>query len=411
MKKHLGRAILKSQKGIALIIALFAILVMTFLAFEISYNSHVEMAVGATNLDRLRAFYLAKSGVQISLLRVHIFRTVITRFGKDLGGNKGALDIIWSFPFAWPPMLPDGASGIDQDELKKTIKESFIEGAFAATIEGESGKIDINDLASPSKKLQETTASQLKAIIQNRLDQDDEWATENRGRIRPDEIVNNIADYVDEDIDSRNGGSEDSPYGRTDPQVKPTNRPLKTIQELHMVAGITDPLYNLIAPRVSVYGVKGINVNLASAEVIRSIDKQLDDEKVKRIIERRGDPKAGPFSDLNDFTTFVQSLGVNPQTFNKEPEIPLLFDSEINFRIRSTGIYKKTQREIVAIVYDFDKVKEQLSTHLQSSPGPSAQASPGAAAAPGTSPVASPSPSAAPPAPSGPPQIVFWQEF
>jgi general secretion pathway protein K len=411
MKKRVAKMILKSQKGMALIIALFAIMIMTFLAFEISYNSHVEMAVGSTHLDQLRAFYLAKSGVQISLLRVYVYKSVIKRFGKDLGSNKSALDIIWSFPFAWPPLIPEEASGIDKSELEKTVKESFIEGAFAATIEGESGKIDINDLASPSKKLQETTFTQIRSMIQNRLEADDEWAKDNQGRIKSDEVVNNIADYIDEDSESRNGGSEDSPYSRMKYPIKPSNRPLKTIQELHMVAGITDELYKLLAPRVTVYGVKGINVNLATPEVIKSIDKQLTDDMVSKIIARRGDPKLGPYVDNIDFSSFVQSLGVNPQTFNKEPEIPLIFDSEFNFRIKSTGIYKKTQREIVAIVYDFDKVKEQLSTFLQASPSPGSSPGQQAGASPTATPSPTPTPSAAAQSASGPPQIVYWQEY
>jgi general secretion pathway protein K len=400
---------MRNERGVALIITLFSIMVMTFLAFEISYNARVEMAVGASNLDRLRAYYLAKSGVQLSILRLSAYKTAVQRFGAQLGPNKSALDMIWQFPFAWPPSLPEEASSFDKDAVKKAIKESYIDGAFASTIEVEGAKIDVNDLASPSERLRDSVMAQLAQILQNRLDADDDWARENRD-LRVQEIINNIADWVDENADSLNGGAESAYYSKTEPPITPPNRPMKTLAELHMVAGITDDLYNILAPRLTVYGSKGINVNFANAEVLSSIDKQITAEVAAAIIARRGDPnQGGPYKDLDDFKTFIQGKGVNVATFNQKPEIPLLFDAEYNFRIRSTGVYKRAQREIIAIVYDFDKVKGQLSL-LMATPTPTATpATPGGPATP--TPTATPTATPGQQGSSGPPQIIFWQEF
>ena len=93
---------------------MIAVLFMIFMAVEISYNTHVELKIGAAQLDRLKAYYLAKSGVQISLLRINAYKMVLNRYGSQLGSNKADLDLVWSFPFAWPPMLPTEASKFDQ---------------------------------------------------------------------------------------------------------------------------------------------------------------------------------------------------------------------------------------------------------------------------------------------------------
>jgi general secretion pathway protein K len=406
----------KNEKGIALLVTMFAILLMIFLAVEIGFNTAVELRIGASQLERLKAYYLAKSGVNLSLLRINIYKVVMQRFGAQLGSNKSQLDMIWQMPFAWPPDAPPDLDGVDRDMIKKVVKESLIDGGFASYIEGESGKIDINDLASPSQAIQTATHAELVQILQNRLQQDDDWAHAHQN-LQPEVIVNNIADWIDEDDQGRNGGDEKSPYSQTNPPIYPPNRSMKTIDELHMVAGVTDDIYNLLAPRLTVYGLKGINVNYASKDVIRGIDPQITDDIANKIVQRRDDPHlGGPYQSEQDFESFVQQQGVRMDNFNKNPPIPLFFDQEYNFRIRSIGSYGKATREIVAVVYDFGKVKAQLAAALASaSPAQGGQPTPTPIDGGGQQGAPAPTPTAAPGAAtansSGPPQIVYWQDY
>lgn len=401
---------MRNQRGIAMLVALSAVLIMTFLAVEVGYNTAVELAVGVTQMDRLKAYYLARSGVKISLLRIKVYKTVMKKFGTVAGKDKNLLEMIWSFPLVWPPTAAQSMGLVDKEELGKIVKDSIIEGSFMSTIEPEGNKIDLTDLISPSKILRESSYNQLLQIIKNKIEDDDNWANTNRG-LKAEEIINNIADWMDEDTSSLNGGDESSYYNGFDQKVKPSNRPLKTLNELHMVSGVTDEIYNLLLPRVTLYGIKGINVNSASKEVLRSIDSQITDKIAGEIIERRNNPDLGPFTTTDDLASFLKQKGVNTENFNKKPPIPLYFDSEFNFRVKSRGIYKKAQREIFAIVYDFDKVKEQLVTVLPTpSPSPTAATQGATQAQPTASP--SPSPKASPASlPNGPPQIVFWQEY
>ena len=138
-------------------------------------------------------------------------------------------------------------------------------------------------------------------------------------------------------------------------------------------------------------------------------------EIAKAVVDHRTDPKYGPFQGVQDFQTFLQQQGVNVQTFNidpttKNPVINILFDSEINFRIKSTGIYGKAEREIVAVVYDFDKVKSQLSAMVVASVTPTP---PGTRL---TTTAATPSPFTASPAARsrpavGPPWLLIGRNF
>ena len=388
MKSKKRLKFLGNEKGIAMLVALSAVLIMTFLAVEVGYNTQLELALGVTQFQRLKAYYLAKSGVQISLLRIKVYKTALQRFGGNLGKDKSLLDMIWQLPTAWPPVIAADLGLNSKDDLQKSIKKSFIDGSFLATIDSEGSKIDLTDLASPSPALSAAATQQLTQLIKNRLDEDDDWARDNRS-IRADEIVNNIADWMDEDTQSKNGGDENGIYSRGD--VKPTNMPMKTLSELHLVKGVTDEIYNILIKRVTLSGIKAVNVNHASKEVIRSIDAQIDDKTADEIIKRRNDPDLGPF-DKDSFPSFLQTQNINMTTFNTKPPIPLFFDSEFNFKIKSTGINGRAQREIFAIVYDFDKVKTQLAAAMpKPSPSPSPQQN-GAQASPTPTPTPIPTP-------------------
>jgi general secretion pathway protein K len=353
--------ILKQNSGVALLIAITTIAIVAFIAVELSYDSASEYIIASQEVNRMKARYAAKAGVEISLLRINIYKQAQQQFGSMLGNNKSMLDRIWSVPFLWPPMLPEEASGIDKTALAEAQKESFMDATYIAYISSESSKIDLTDLVSPSKALRDSTRESLTRLIDNRLLEDDDWAKENRD-IRANEVINNIIDWMDNDNISLNSGDESNLYKVEDTKLPP-NQPFKTMEELHMVAGMTDDLYELLAPQVTIYGVKAIQINHATKEVLMGLAPVITSDVVERINERK-DSQEGPFKDKQDFMTFLQGLGINTQQL-EEILPPLVFDSESNFRIQSVGTVGLTSSEIIAIVYDFDKVKEKLTESLK----------------------------------------------
>jgi general secretion pathway protein K len=124
---------------------------------------------------------------------------------------------------------------------------------------------------------------------------------------------------------------------------------------------MNEELFQFLLPQVTIYGVKGININQANKELLKSIDPIITDKVADEVIERRSNlEKGGPFRDDTDFIGFI---GANENRFNPS-QIPLYYGNEYNFRIHSVGIYNNVQREIIAIVYDVEGVKERLKTIL-----------------------------------------------
>jgi general secretion pathway protein K len=326
------------------------------------YETNVELAVSSQAVNQVKAHYAAKAGVEISLLRLHIFRKAAAMTDGMIPSSM--LDMIWQTPFMWPPVVPDGASSVDKDEIKAAVKTSSMQGQYLSTIEAESGKIDLNDLGSPLKGVVENTRRQLIQLFAAKQESDEEFARRHRGTDF-NELVTNIKDWVDEDNVSDDGSPENMKYASLGAGDQfPPNQAFKTMQELHMVAGMTDEFFDLLASRVTIFGSKGINVNYAPKDVLKSLDPvQFTDERVSQLMEARSSQTRGPFKNDEDFLGYLQSIGIRDDWYRDDkgqPLVLLLYGPEYNFRIRSTGRSGKVQRDITAIVYDFDRVKARM---------------------------------------------------
>ncbi|MEQ1878047.1 MAG: type II secretion system protein GspK, partial [Bdellovibrionia bacterium] len=395
---------------------------ISFIAIEVSFDATSEYLLAAEEVKRVQAFYAAKAGVHISLLRINIYQQVKQTMGEMLKGQEGVVEMIWQTPFVWPPdsILPEDVSRIDREAIREVVGESLMgDTQYRCDIFSETSKLDINDLGSPSKGLAETTKRQLIRLIENRMAADDDWSEEHKN-LQPEELVNNIIDWVDADSEGRNSSDEKALYNDFHSESIPPNQPFKTVEELHMVSGMDDSLYSYLAPLITVYGVKGVQVNHASADMLRSLDPQITEEIAKLIIKRREDKQlGGPFKNEEDFLNYVSGpeVRLDKAKFN-ETKIPLIFDAEYNFRIKCIGMAgsssRPSTREIIAIVYDFDKVKEKLGKIIadekakenpQATPTPTPVPGPGGGAGGAT-----PSPSPAPGGSRVAPGIVYWIE-
>ncbi len=401
----------KQERGIAVLMAVFTVVVIMYLVTEITYDTNVEYIVNANAVNRIKAYYAAKSGVELSLLRIKIF----TKIQRQLGGSlppaqKKLLDMIWNFPFTWPPMIPDEASGVDKDMIKDKVKESKMDATYYASISDEGSKIDLNDLNSPSKALREVAKRMLNQIFENRIRNDEEWARQNRD-FKYEEVVNNIIDWVDDDRQSLNGGDEKQLYSSLGAEELPPNRAYRTVEELRMVAGMTDQVYDMLKDRVTVYGMRAINPNYASSDVLKSLDPSMKDEVVAKIVKRRSDEKSGgPFKDAGEFWGFANGEGANVTEQNQK-SIPLTFSDVINFKIRSVGEYANVSREIEAIVFDFNTVAGTIAAKTLADAKEAAGGTSGGQS--GGSDAGNPaknSNKSNDPLPKGPPRIVYFIE-
>lgn len=403
--------ILKSQSGMALMLAIFSVVLIVYIVQEVTYETNIEYLVNAKAVHRVKAYYAAKSGVELSLIRIKIFNQIQAQYGenlKNMGAMSKMVDMIWQMPFVWPPIIPGEVNAVDKEDIEKKIKESTMDGVYQTTIIDEGTKIDINDLDSPSKGMRDTTRRLLLKIFESKKETDEVWA-KTYSNFQPEELVNNITDWIDADRESLNGGPESRFYqdmkDLSDLNIQyPPNRHFRSLEELRFVGEMTEEFYKLLAPSITIYGSKAINPNTAPQDLIRALDRSIDDKVMEEFNKRRNDPELPPFVNRDEFWSFMEAHGARIPQETIETT-PLVFTKATNFRIRSLGEYKGAVRQIEAVVFDMSQTTSAVADNYKKENKPDDPNDPGGKS--GT-PAAGPRPNQSPS--KGPPRIVYWTE-
>jgi general secretion pathway protein K len=398
---------LNNSKGVALLQAMFMVMLITFIVNQVNFEAAVEYSVNAQSLHRVRAYQAARAGLELSLLRIKIYQRLMNGEAGVPKEQIGSIaKMIYSIPVSWPMTLPSDLSAVDKDGFEKLNKESLMESTYSTQIQSED-LLNINDLASPIQSQRDRIKNKLKDLFESKMENDKDWAEQNRG-IAFEEVINNIQDWIDSDTESGNGGNERDIYGKLrelDPDNRdnfPPNRYFRSMDELHMVPGVTDEIFEIIKTSFSVFGPMGINPNYAEADTIKALHKSLTDEIVAKVLQRRNDPEeGGPFTSEDDFFDFVNSKGA--RIGDESKEIPLRFTEPCNFRIQSTGASGKTVSTITAITYDFSCATETVSKKLNSTEGGGQGGGNGTGGQPNDQ-------GSRQSLPKGPPRIVYWNE-
>ncbi|HEY0882759.1 MAG TPA: pilus assembly PilX N-terminal domain-containing protein, partial [Archangium sp.] len=81
----------KAERGVAMLLVLVGIAVLSLVANEVRYNSVVELRLATNQRDEVRAHYLAKSGIALSRLMLRFQRQMDAIQIPNLGGLASML--------------------------------------------------------------------------------------------------------------------------------------------------------------------------------------------------------------------------------------------------------------------------------------------------------------------------------
>jgi general secretion pathway protein K len=412
----------KDQKGVALLLAVTSLVLMVYVASEVSMDSTIEYAVNSQELNRIKAYYAARNSADIAMLRVKLFQQA-SRIQLPPGFAQ-ELDQIWKFPFAWPLPIGNDALSAEKDSIEEKTKAALFDGQYEHMISDEGSKIDINDLASPSKTLREVTAKQLVNIFEQKVTSDEKFR-EQYQNFKFKDLINRMTDWMSSVNTSANGGDKRGPFQELG-EGYPPNRGFRTIDELRLVPGMTEEFFSLLSPHITIYGMKAINPNIASEMVLKSLDTGITDEIIKEIIKRRDDPdEGGPFKGTKDeecrtdFKTFIVGRGarLNDAEFD---QIPFLCDKVINFRIQATGrsgsgkgaVQKKINFVVMDINRSATQIKNFIDAEKKAAQGQNPQIDPrtGQPIPPQQQTGQTSAAQKQDPLPKGRPRVVYWSE-
>ncbi|MBY0369846.1 general secretion pathway protein GspK [bacterium] len=355
------------QKGAALLTVLVALMIMTILLFEFQYAAMVERKLAYNDLNQTQAYYLAKSGARVGLLRIALYGKLkannqLASMVPDPNMLKPLLDQIWQMPIpAFPP--PAGATGgmkADRDAAQKVLEQTKItEGQYSVSIKAESSKINLNTLIMPQSALGnrpnflETptrpdlyTAHMLinlmEGFIKNSERPDEEYPD-----LRPEEVVMDIMDWVNVGDTRLMGGSKDQYYEQQNPPYKCKRAPFFTIEELRMVKGIDGYLFDKLRPHITVYANEGkININAASSTLLRTLYRDFTDDDIKKINEKK--QELGNWPSETAFVDYISNtLGraAFKTIYNDPNNYPFTVDTQ-SFKIEAMGEIAKSASSV-----------------------------------------------------------------
>jgi general secretion pathway protein K len=254
----------------------------------------VLMASGMLHKQGLRIFktqhYLSQQQGQSVALGAEIFAGRILK--QDYEDDKESSNIsdhpeeVWAKYSAILPLDNNGVAEVQIDDL--------------------GGRINLNDLIDEQGQVNQLTRERIERLLRV------------LGII--DVSVDALIDWVDPDQQTISAhGAEDGQYLVQDPSYRAANQPFSSVTELRLIAGMTEEAYDLLRPHLTVLPVQGlgINVNMASVEVLRSLHDGITGQQAEGLVSKRMD---APWDTVGDFLqepefSGLQATGLAVRTY------------------------------------------------------------------------------------------------
>ena len=349
--------------------ALSFLATMSVLVLEISRETLVEYSVASKKLHKVQSYYAARAGIELSLIRISIYSEIVSNYKQYLTDKKtlSFVNKIWDFDMSWPisSFLSEQDQQISQslkNAIKGIEKKSFLKVKYYTKIHPQSLQIDVNNLGSPSQLLSSLTRKLILSLFEKEKKNNKKFNKKYLD-VNFQELVNNMADWVDADNKGLNGVNESSYYdvgeGHNN-QFMPPNQSFKSLSELHMVAGMKDDFYELLLPHITLSGEKGLNLNRNQNLNYLFHSQILDEEELELLTDQIKEEKGLLTEEKwKDFLNNIEKL----EKFQDEPFILDSFAEDM-FLISSTGDQKNVTSEIRVYTQNIEKNKVKLQKLL-----------------------------------------------
>jgi general secretion pathway protein K len=298
------------QRGVALLATMLAVALMTLLVVEFTTSAALGYRSAANQADELRAYYLARSGVQVgvAVLEQSSLADSVPTNGSSTPTQYDSLNQLWAQPT--PPIPVDG-------------------GLVSSTIVDEDRKINVNLYLNSRTHQPDPIWAPIIVRLLGNLE------------ISPD-ILPILTDWLDPDSIESQGGAEADYYLTLTPPYEPRNGPIPTIYDLRMLKGMDDTtFFKLSGYLTAATSQATVNVNTAPAEVLAAMAPELENDSslVEAILKARA---VEPFTAPTDLKNRVSGL---PQG---AAFLSLLVTQSSCFTITGEGAFAGTRKRIYA---------------------------------------------------------------
>lgn len=241
-----------AQSGLALITTLLVTAILVTVVTEFAYRMYISTARAGNYRDSARASLLAVDGVAFARAGL----SEMLKRDSNLVINEGGLVFT----------KPAGAG------LSVEIR-----------IIDEKGKLSARVAYPKTGFLDSRTEKGFRGLLKNlKLDE---------------HLIDTLADWIDNDSDTRHFGAEEHDYKALKNPYKPGNNYPATNEELLLVKGYTPKVFRALAPFVSVYTDGLVNINTAPKQVLTALSEDITEAMADEVIRYRN---SSPFKDRSE---------------------------------------------------------------------------------------------------------------
>lgn len=404
------KKIIHNQKGIALLVVLSSIALLTILMYAFQYETSINQIKSYNIQDHLQAKLNAESGLQISLMRLEIYKEALNQLQQNPDLKKkvppSILNDLWNMPLIFPIPKGEKNSIFDNGFIDKFQESSWLTGQIQMSIESLGSKLNINMLAESklrSLRFKKNNKNKPNNNPTANPDQTNPPEKENEV-ITPEDISKAISDKLINLLETNLNNTKESDklfyqrYASKDltylvqaikyyvsdnntdigpltnqidadfqrSGVTAKHAPMSNISEILLIPEWNDDLLNLIKNEISVYDSYYLDLNRMTESFIRILAPEITQEQIKTFFKLKNDPKANiSFNGKDDFISFMSGqIRVDEKTLKDNMEglekISFKFTNSPNlFRIRSVGIQGRSEINLTAIVLIPEKAVEQ----------------------------------------------------
>jgi general secretion pathway protein K len=384
----------RSPRGAALLTVIAAIAVLTALAVNVAYDTRVSLESAANARDELRAEYLARSGVTVSRVIVYFQQQVDAQLEGMRRAAGNAMPVpriqLWN-------LVPVSSAFLDAVFGAPAAGD----GTFEAKLEDEDRKVNAQMDGLPGAGGLE--AAQLASFFQ--LVGDPRWdflfdrEDENGVKTTREDLAIRLHDWTDENEtgSALNGlafesgfGDENYLYdrGAGDDRYRAKNARFDSLEELYLVAGVSDAFMAAFGDRLTVYVGRNSKMNVNTPDPIEMLRNAgiMADPPNQAVLSDPGLPAriGAAVSDLTlggflalsvqQFAQILESQGIRVNAMYQQQrnadQRGAFGDRSYVFRIRASGTANGVKKDIDAVVTTApDMVRAQQSQPA----GPQAQ--------------------------------------
>jgi general secretion pathway protein K len=314
-----------NQSGMALVLTLLTISFLVAITMQLMITIDRQLSVSAAQREQVRLDGMVLAGLNLA-------RAALAADQRE-NTHESPHDL-------WATLHPDRLKALSGEVVLKVEVSEL------------GGRLQVNALADETMKAYREIW--LRFLLSGRFAVDDQDEAE--------DLLDAMADWIDEDDDERHGGAEEPYYQSLTPPYSNRNAPFSSLEELLLVKGMTPELlfgdaeHEGLADYITVMGNNGaVNLNTAPLPVIEALSSEMSAKLAQELIDFRQDPR---HADLLSESGWYRQVTGFPASIELSNDL-LVTDGQY-FEVRSTAVLNQFSRTGTGIVLRGDEQRQHL---------------------------------------------------